>query len=82
LFYLRSSGEKDDNGGLGAPPARVASVVMLPLLGDAVVDVGVVFRREEHHVIIETKGHELETPEPDHRAEPQRLFKIGTWNVL
>jgi hypothetical protein len=39
--------------------------------------VRVVSRQEEHHVIIEVKGHELETPKPYHRAKLQRVFKIG-----
>jgi hypothetical protein len=50
---------------------------MLPWLGETVVSVGVVSRQEEHHVIIEAKGHKLETPEPGHRAELQRVFRIG-----
>ena len=38
--------------------------------------VGVVSRWEEYHVIIVAKGHELKTPEPDHRAKRKRVFRI------
>jgi hypothetical protein len=69
---------RNDGGGLGAPPlAWGASAVMLPWLGETVVSVSVVSRQEEHHVIIEAKGHELETTKPGHRAELQRVFRIG-----
>jgi hypothetical protein len=45
-------------------------------LGEMVVVVGVVSRWEEYHVIIIAKGHELKTPELDHRAKQQRVFRI------
>jgi hypothetical protein len=48
-----------------------------PWLGEMVVSVRWVSMREEHHVIAEAKGHELETLRPDHRAELQRVLRIG-----
>jgi hypothetical protein len=56
--------------------ARGASVVVIPWLGETVVGVGVMSRREEHQILIKSKGHELKTPEPDHRAKLQRVFRI------
>jgi hypothetical protein len=50
---------------------------MIPCLGETVVGVGVVYRWEEHHVIIKAKGHELETPKLNHCAELQRVFRIS-----
>jgi hypothetical protein len=38
--------------------------------------VGVVSGWEEYHVIVVYKGHELKTPELDHYAKRQRVFKI------
>jgi hypothetical protein len=46
-------------------------------LGEMVAVVGVVSRWEEYYVIIVAEGHELNTPEPNHRAKWQRAFKIG-----
>jgi hypothetical protein len=39
-----------------------------PKLGELVVMVGWVPRREEDHVIAIAKGHELQAPKPDHRG--------------
>jgi hypothetical protein len=44
---------------------------------EVVVAVGVVSRWEEYHVIVDAEGHELETPEPDHCAEPHGVLWIG-----
>jgi hypothetical protein len=57
--------------------AREASMVVLPSLGETIVSISVVCRQEEHHVVIEAKGHELESPNPDHCAKLQRVFRIG-----
>jgi hypothetical protein len=48
-----------------------------PWLGETIVGVTWVSRREEHHVIVEAKGHELKTPEPDHRVKMQRVLRIS-----
>jgi hypothetical protein len=42
-----------------------------------IVDARWVSRRDKHHVIAKAKGHELETFEPDHRVELQRVLKNG-----
>jgi hypothetical protein len=46
-------------------------------LGETIVSVRWVSRREEHHVVAEAKGHELEAPEPDHSTKLQRVLRIG-----
>jgi hypothetical protein len=72
-----SAGEEDGDGGLDVPPpARGARVTLLPWLGETIVGVRWVSRQEEHHFVVEAKGHELKTPEPDRRAEPQRVLRI------
>jgi hypothetical protein len=38
-------------------------------LGELVVMVGWVSRREEDHVKAVAKGHELQTPKPNHRGQ-------------
>jgi hypothetical protein len=35
----------------------------------------VVLRREEYHVVAAVEGHELETPEAEHRPGLKRLLK-------
>jgi hypothetical protein len=40
-----------------------------PGLGELVVAVGWVPGQEEDHVIAVAKGHELQTPKPDHRGQ-------------
>jgi hypothetical protein len=57
--------------------ARGAGMVMLPWLGETVVGVRWVSRREEHQVIAKAKRHELKTHELDHCAELQRVLRIG-----
>jgi hypothetical protein len=49
---------------------------VLLLAGGMVVVVGVVSGWEEYHVIVVDRGHELKTPELDHYAKWQRVFKI------
>jgi hypothetical protein len=46
-------------------------------VGGTIVGVRRVSRWEEHPVIAEAKGHELETPELDYYAELQRVLRIG-----
>lgn len=56
-------------------PVREAGVASLPWLGEMIVSIRWMFRQEEHHVVAEVG--ELETHELDHRAELQRVFRIG-----
>jgi hypothetical protein len=47
-----------------------------PLLGElTAVVVAVALRGEEYHVVAAVEGHELETPEAEHRPGLKRLLK-------
>jgi hypothetical protein len=48
-----------------------------PGLGELVVLVGRVPRREEDHVVAMAKRHELQTPKPDHRGQRERTFRVS-----
>jgi hypothetical protein len=48
-----------------------------PGLGELVVLVGRVPGREEDHVIVVAKRHELQTPKPDHRGQRERTFGVS-----
>jgi hypothetical protein len=77
LFHLRLLWREGRQWRSGCPSSSQGSRHgRAPWLGEKVVDVRWVSRWEEHHVIAEAKGHELETPEPDHRAELQRVPMI------
>jgi hypothetical protein len=43
--------------------------------GEPLTVVVVVLRREEYHVVAAVEGHELETPEAEHRPGLKRLLK-------
>jgi hypothetical protein len=45
-----------------------------PPLGELTTIVAVALRGEKHHVIATVAGHELETPEAEHRPGPKRLL--------
>jgi hypothetical protein len=47
----------------------------LPPPGEPMIVVVVVLRGEEYHVIAAVTGHELETPEAEHRPGLKRLLK-------
>jgi hypothetical protein len=47
-----------------------------PPSGEPTTVVVVVLRGEEYHVEAAVAGHELETPEVEHRPGPKRLLKI------
>jgi hypothetical protein len=47
-----------------------------PLPGEPTTVVVVVLRGEEYHVVAAVTGHELETPEAEHRPGLKRLPKI------
>jgi hypothetical protein len=46
-----------------------------PPLGEPFTVVVVALRREEYHVVAAVEGHELETPEAEHRPGLKRLLK-------
>ena len=46
-----------------------------PPLGEPTSVIVVVLRREEYHVVAAVAGHELETPETEHRPGLKRLLK-------
>jgi hypothetical protein len=51
-------------------------------LGELIILVGRVPRREEDHIAAIAKRHELQTPEPDHRGQRDRAFRVshpGKW---
>jgi hypothetical protein len=48
-----------------SPPGEPSTVVV------------VVLRREQYHVVATVAGHELETPEAEHRPGLKRLLKIA-----
>jgi hypothetical protein len=48
-----------------------------PRLGELVVMVSQVPRREEDHVVVVSKGHELQTPKPDHRSQWKWMFGVS-----
>jgi hypothetical protein len=47
-----------------------------PPLGEPTTVVVVVLRGEEYHVVAAVMGHELETPEAEHRPRLKRLPKV------
>jgi hypothetical protein len=46
-----------------------------PPPGEPTTVVAVTLRGEEYHVVAAVAGHELETPEAEHRPRPKRLLK-------
>ena len=46
-----------------------------PLLGEPTIVVAVALRGEEYHVVAAVKGHELKTPETEHRPGSERLLE-------
>ena len=46
-----------------------------PLLGGPTTVIAVALRGEEYHVVAAVKGHELETPEAEHRLQLKRLLE-------
>ena len=46
-----------------------------PLLGESTTVAAVTLRGEEYHVVAAVKGHELETPEAEHRPWLKRLLE-------
>jgi hypothetical protein len=47
----------------------------LPLPGEPTTVVAVSLRGEEYHVVAAIKGHEIETPEAEHRPRLKRLLE-------
>jgi hypothetical protein len=52
------------------------SLSSLPPPGEPMTVVVVVLRGEQYHVVAAVGGHELETPEAEHRLGLKRLLKI------
>jgi hypothetical protein len=48
-----------------------------PRLGELVVTVGRVLGREEDHVVVMAKRHELQAPKPDHRSQWEWTFGVS-----
>jgi hypothetical protein len=61
VFLFRHGGKSSSSS---PPPSEPMTVVV------------VVLRGEEYHVVAAIGGHELETPEAEHRPGPKRLLKI------
>jgi hypothetical protein len=55
--------------GCMSPTRTVVLAQRFPELGELVVMVGWVSRWEENHVVAIAKGHELQTPKPDHHGQ-------------
>jgi hypothetical protein len=48
-----------------------------PRLRELVVPVGRVPGREEDHVVVVAKRHELQAPKPDHRGQQEQTFGVS-----
>jgi hypothetical protein len=55
--------------------ARKTSSIPPPAGGLTVAIVVVARRRKEHHVVVAVEGHELETPETEHRPGLEKLLE-------
>jgi hypothetical protein len=63
--------------GCTSPAGTVIPAQHSPALGELVVVVSWVSEREEDHVIAVAEGHELQTPEPDHRCKRKWMFGVS-----
>jgi hypothetical protein len=63
--------------GCRSPVETVIPAQRSPTLGELVVVVGWVSGWEEDHVIAVAEGHELQTPEPDHRSQRKWMFRVS-----
>jgi hypothetical protein len=54
-----------------------ASSISLPTGGSSTAIVAVARRGKEYHVVAAVEGHELETPETEHRPGPERLLETA-----
>jgi hypothetical protein len=57
--------------------ARKTSSILPPAGGLSVVIVAVARRWKEYHVVAAVEGHELKTPETEHRPGPERLLETA-----
>jgi hypothetical protein len=55
--------------GCASPARTMVPAHRSPRLGKLMVVVGWVPRQEKDHVVVVAKGHELQTPKPDHRGQ-------------
>jgi hypothetical protein len=63
--------------GYTSPVGMVIPAQCSPTLGELIVMVGWVSGWEEDHVIAVAEGHELQTPEPDHRSQRKWMFGVS-----
>jgi hypothetical protein len=63
--------------GCTIPVGTVIPAQRSPALGELIVVVGWVSGWEEDHVIAVAKGHELQTPKPDHRSQRKWMFGVS-----
>jgi hypothetical protein len=57
--------------------ARKTSSIPPPVAGLSAAIVAVARRWKEYHVVAAVEGHELKTPETEHRPGPERLLKTA-----
>jgi hypothetical protein len=63
--------------GCTSPVRTVVLAQRSPRLGELMVVVDWVSRWEEDHVVAVAKGHELQTPKPDHCGQWKRTFGVS-----
>jgi hypothetical protein len=63
--------------GCTSPTGTVILAQRSLTLGELIVVVGWVSGWEEDHVIAVAEGHELQTPEPDHRSQRKWMFGVS-----
>jgi hypothetical protein len=57
------------------------SSVPPPAGGMSAAIVVVAWRWKEYHVVAAVEGHELKTPETEHRPGPERLLETAIWSL-
>jgi hypothetical protein len=63
--------------GCTSPAGLVIPTQRSPMLEELIVVVGWESGWEEDHVIAVAEGHELQTPEPDHRSQMKWMFEVS-----
>jgi hypothetical protein len=61
--------------------AGKASSIPPPAGGLSAAIVAVARRGKEYHVVAAVEGHELKTPETEHRPGPERLLETAIWSL-
>jgi hypothetical protein len=57
------------------------SSILSPAGGLSAAIVAVARRRKEYHVVAAVEGHELKTPETEHRPGLERLLETPIWSL-